>query len=171
MPATYGESDAELRTTLTNASHVAVVGLSPNPHRPSHQIAAYLIQHGYSVSGVNPVIAGQTVLGRPVYASLVQLPDPPDIIDIFRRSEFVAGIVDEAVALRAGIRESRQMLETATARRDALWVIWTQFGIVDDVAAARARAAGFTVVQDQCIRVEIARLGVRPVGDTRGGQG
>ena len=158
------ESDNSLRTILVEARRVAIVGLSPRPERPSHQIAHYLIQWGYDVCGVNPVIAGQTVLGRPVYASLVALAEPPDIIDVFRRSVFLPAVVDDAIALRAGLESTKTQPDTASPGRELLWVIWTQFGIVHDPAAARARAAGFTVIQDRCVRVEHARLRVGAVG-------
>jgi predicted CoA-binding protein len=114
-----------------------VIGLSPKPHRDSYRVAAYLQAQGYRIIPVNPV-AGE-VLGEPAYPSLAEVPVPIDIVDVFRRSEFVPGIVDEAVA--CGAR-----------------VLWTQYGIVHDEAAAVARAHGMDVVMDRCTQVEHATL-------------
>lgn len=132
-------SDEDLRDILTRYRRIAVVGLSANPARPSHSVARFLIATGYEVTGVNPNLAGQTVLGRPVYASLADLPEPPEIVDVFRRSEYVADVAEQAIA--AGAK-----------------VLWTQLGVKDDAAAARARAAGLRVVQNRCTAIEYERL-------------
>ncbi|HEY8679339.1 MAG TPA: CoA-binding protein [Candidatus Dormibacteraeota bacterium] len=115
---------------LETARTIAVVGLSPDPRRPSHGVARYLQRAGYRIIPVNPAL--KEVLGEKAYACVRGLPDPVDIVDVFRRSEFVGPIVDEAIA--AG----------ATA-------VWLQDGVVDEAAAARARTAGLDVVMDDCI--------------------
>lgn len=135
------QTDDELRAILRNYHRIAVVGLSSNPSRPSHGVAAYLQEQGYTIYPVNPRLAGGTVLGERVYASLAELPEPPEVVDVFRRSEHVEGIVDEAIA--AGAR-----------------VLWTQLGVRNDAAARRADAAGLTVVQDHCTEIEHSRLGI-----------
>lgn len=132
-------SDGELRDILTRYRRIAVVGLSNNPIRPSYGVARYLIGQGYEVSGVNPNLAGQSVLGRPVYATLADLPQPPEIVDVFRRSVFVPEVMEQAIA--AGAK-----------------VVWTQLGVKDDAAAALGRAAGLVVVQNRCTAIEHERL-------------
>ncbi|HEX6797261.1 MAG TPA: CoA-binding protein [Ktedonobacterales bacterium] len=129
----------ELRDILTRYRRIAVVGLSNNPMRPSYGVARYLIGQGYEVAGVNPNLAGQTVLGLPVYATLADLPKPPEIVDVFRRSVFVPEVMEQAIA--AGAK-----------------VVWTQLGVKDDGAAARGRAAGLVVVQNRCTAIEHGRL-------------
>lgn len=119
---------------------VAVVGLSDKPWRPSHGVAAYLQRNGIRVVPVNPRLAGTRVLGEPVYGSLGEIPADVsvDVVDVFRRSELVGPIVDEA-------------LERGTA------AIWMQEGVVDEASAERARAAGRDVVMDRCLAVEHRR--------------
>lgn len=135
--------DDTIRAILTDIRRVAVVGWSPNPERPSHGIAAFLARRGMEVWRVNPGAAGRIVDGRPVAASLSDLPKAAGIemIDIFRRPDAVAATVDEALAVLPDLR-----------------VIWMQLGVVSETAAARARARGITVVQDRCPRIEAARL-------------
>lgn len=121
------------REILTRYKKIAVVGISPNPNRPSHYVSEYMIRQGYEVSGVNP---GQTeVLGRPCYASLKQVPGELEIVNVFRASEYLAEIVQESIELKA----------------KALWI---QLGIHDRVAEELARKAGLAVVTDHCIMVE-----------------
>jgi len=129
--------DAGLRDILKGLRRVAVVGISDREERASHGIAKFLIERGLDVVGVNPAL--QEVLGRPVYPSLADVPGSVDVVDVFRRSETVGPIVDEAIAKRAP-------------------VVWMQLGVVNPEAAARARAAGITVVQDRCIFQEWLRL-------------
>jgi len=117
------------------------VGLSENPARPSYGVAAYLLRQGYEIDPVNPTIAGRTVLGRTVYASLRDLPQPPEIVDVFRRSEFVPPVAADAIAVGAK-------------------VLWTQYDVVNDVAARRAADAGLIVIQDHCMAVDHRRLGI-----------
>jgi len=114
-----------------------VVGVSSDPRRDSHDVARYLIDTGYTVYLVNPL--EQEVLGRPVYASVRDLPGPVDIVDIFRRPEHVPPIVEDAIA--AGAR-----------------AVWMQLRIVNEEAAQRARDAGLEVVMDRCTKIEHRRL-------------
>lgn len=132
-------TDEQIREILTRFRRVAVVGLSDNPTRPSHGVAAYLQQQGYDIWPVNPKLAGQTVLGCRVYASLRDLPEMPEIVDVFRRSQYVAEVAEAAIAVGAK-------------------VLWTQLGVRDDVAAERASAAGLLVVQNRCPAIEHPRL-------------
>jgi hypothetical protein len=132
-------TDEAIAELLNRARRIAVVGLSPRPDRPSHAIAAYLVRAGYEVVPVNPEI--DEVMGLRAYPDLRGAPGPIDIVDIFRRSEFVGPIVDEAIEIGAG-------------------AIWMQDGVIDEAAAARARARGLTVVMDDCIlrrHAELAR--------------
>ena len=133
-------TDAQLAALLARTRAVAVVGLSPRPDRTSHQIGAWLRANTpYDLYWVNPMAVGQEVLGLPVYAALADLPVVPDLVDIFRRSEDVPPVVDEAVALGAK-------------------AVFMQLGIANDGAAGVARAAGLDVVQNRCIKVEYRRL-------------
>ncbi|WP_296873538.1 CoA-binding protein [Tibeticola sp.] len=133
---------------LDTCRTVAVVGLSPKPTRESHDVARVMQASGWRIVPVNPVAAGQTILGEPVYASLREAAEHAriDLVNVFRQSEDVPPVVDEAIAIGAP-------------------AIWLQLGIRHDEAAARARAAGLAVVQDKCLKVEWARRSVRP-GDT-----
>ncbi len=131
------ESDAELSEIL-EYDHVAVVGCSSAPGKAAHDIPQYLLDHGYDVIPVNPY--ADEIFGREAYDSLSAVDEQVDIVDVFRPSEEVAGIVDEAIA------------------RDDVQVVWTQLGIRDDDAAQRAEDAGLRVVQDKCIKVEHGRL-------------
>ena len=118
-----------------------MVGVSPNPARPSHYVAEYLAQQGYDVVPVNPVHAGKEVFGKTIVATLAEIDPPVQMVDIFRRSEDVPPVVDEALAAFPD-------LET----------IWMQMGITNAVAAAKAEARGVDVIQDRCPKVEIPRL-------------
>ena len=122
---------------LKKYRRVAVVGVSANPERPSYQVASYLIEHGYDVIPVNPG-AGE-ILGRVSYPDLSAIPGGVEVVDIFRRPEYVPPIVEEAI--KTGAR-----------------VIWMQEGIINEEAASRARQAGLTVVMDRCMKKEHLRL-------------
>lgn len=137
--------DATIRAILTDTKVVAVVGWSPNPERPSHGVAAFLKARGMRVIPVNPGQAGRPYGDEVILTSLSEIPedDGVEMVDIFRRSEAVAAIVDEALA-----------------NLPALKVIWMQLGVTDEAAAAKARAAGVTVVQDRCPKIEVRRLGL-----------
>lgn len=143
MPLT---ADDEIRELLTGARTIALVGASDRPDRPSYGVMKRLQDHGYRVIPVNPQITGEHVHGEFVFRELGQLGDPIDIVDIFRRSDAVGPIVDDAIAIGAK-------------------AIWMQLGVVNDEAAARAEAAGLKVVMDRCPAIEIPRLGVAPVGE------
>ncbi len=127
----------EIANLLRGAKRIAVVGLSDNPSRDSHVVAQYLDRHGYEIIPVNPSI--KTVLGKTSYASLKDIPGHIDIVDVFRKSDAVPGIVDEAIAVKAA-------------------AIWLQLGVVHNASAQKATDAGLAVVQSKCIKVEHARL-------------
>ena len=131
------ETDAEVRNVLRKQT-VAVVGCSSTPGKAAHEIPNYLQKQGYEVIPVNP--NADELLGRPAYDSLSDVEKNIDIVDVFRPSPEVAGIVDE------------------TLERDDVDVIWLQLGIHDDEAVARAEAAGLRVVQDRCMKPEHQRL-------------
>lgn len=135
-------TDDDIRDILTNTKTIAVVGWSPKPDRPSHGVAAYLKRRGYRVIPVNPGKAGEQALGETIRASLSEIEGPVDMVDIFRRSSEVGPVVDEALALN-GVK-----------------TIWMQLGVVNEDAAAKARAAGVQVVMDRCPAIEIPRLGL-----------
>jgi uncharacterized protein len=120
----------EVRAILSAYRTIAVVGLSPNPDRPSHEVSAYMQEMGYRIIPVNP--NAPAVLGEVAYPSLRDIPQPVEIVDIFRRPEHVPAIVDDAIAIGAK-------------------VIWMQLGISDEASAARALAAGLAVVMNRCI--------------------
>src|SRR5581483_1882676 len=120
---------------LTSSKTIAVVGISPKEDRPSHWIAKYLMDRGYKVFGVNPGIG--ELFGQRVYKSLLDVPEPVDMVDIFRLPEAVPEIVDQAIAIKAK-------------------AIWMQEGIVNNAAADKARAAGMKVVMNKCIYKEHA---------------
>lgn len=125
---------------LRQCRTVAVVGLSPKPHRDSFRVAQYMQANGWRIVPVNPVVAGQTVLGEQAYATLTEAAQHAqiDLVDVFRNSDDVPPVVAEAIALK-------------------LSAVWLQLGIRHDAAVADARAAGLLVVQDRCLKVEHAR--------------
>ncbi len=131
-----GDEESRLRDILLAARIIAVVGLSNDPWRPSHGVAEYLQGQGYRIVPVNP--NERAVLGEKSYATLEAVPFPIDIVDIFRRSELVAPLVDSAIALHAK-------------------AIWMQESVVDAQSAQRARAAGLAVAMDRCILKDHAR--------------
>lgn len=133
--------DGYVADILKTVKTIAVVGASPNPSRPSHGVMGFLLSKGYQVIPVNPGQAGKTILGRAVYGRLADIPEPVDMVDVFRASDHVGAVVDEALALDPPPK-----------------VIWTQLGVRDDGAAARAEAAGLRVVQDRCPAIEYPRL-------------
>ncbi len=134
-------SDEYIRQILDGVRTVAIVGASHKEVRPSYFVQKYLLSKGYAVHPVNPGLAGQTILGRTVRASLGDIPEPVDMVDIFRNAEAAARITDEALAL------------------DPLpKVIWMQLGIRNDAAAEKAEAAGIRVVMNRCPKIEYGRL-------------
>jgi uncharacterized protein len=130
----------DVHALLTETRTWAVVGCSPDPRRDSHRIAALLKREGFTVIPVNPHVRGE-VLGERCYGSLRDLPEPVDVVDIFRRADQAGEHVDEAIAI--GARG-----------------VWMQLGVIDEDAAERARAAGLRVVMDRCPAIELPR--VRP---------
>jgi len=126
-------SSEEIRGLLTRARTIAVVGLSPDPARDSHRVAAYLQRHGYRVIPVNPAVG--EVLGEKAYPDLASVPVPIDIVDVFRKPEAIPGIVDDAIAVKAK-------------------AVWMQLGLAHNAAAEKARAAGLEVVMSKCIMVQ-----------------
>lgn len=139
--ASHQITDAVIGTILREVKTIALVGASANAARPSFLVLRYLVAHGYRVFPVNPGLAGGVIQGLAVHGRLADLPEPVDMVDIFRNSEAAAGVVDEALALVPPPR-----------------VIWMQLGVRNDAAAARAEAAGLTVVMDRCPKIEYGRL-------------
>ena len=129
--------DAALRTLLRTVKTIAVVGLSPQPERPSYRVAQSMQRYGYRIVPVRPGIG--EVLGEKAYPSLADIPFKVDLVDVFRAAEHVPAIVEQALALH-------------------LPAIWIQEGIVHDAAAQRAQAGGMTVVMDRCLFKETIRL-------------
>ncbi|MBU5636647.1 CoA-binding protein [Geomonas sp. Red69] len=127
----------DIKEILTKYRTVAVVGLSPDAGKPSHEVAAYLKRAGYRIIPVNPAV--DEVFGEKSYPSLAEIPEPVEIVDVFRRSEFVPEIVEQAIA--KGAR-----------------VIWMQEGVVHEEAARRAREAGLEVVMDRCMLKEHVKV-------------
>ncbi len=136
------EEDAEIGRIARDSKVIAVVGMSPNETRPSWGVARYLQAQGFRIIPVNPGHAGGVLLGERVYGSLSEIPAdiPVDMVDIFRRSEAVPAIVNEALAHLPGLK-----------------VIWMQLGVQHDEAAQRARERGITVVQNRCPKIEFPR--------------
>jgi uncharacterized protein len=133
--------DAYISGILHETRTIAVVGASANDVRPSFFVTKYLIDKGYTVYPINPGQAGKEILGRPVYARLADVPEPIDMVDVFRASDAAPGIVDEALAL------------------DPLpKVIWLQLGVRNDAAAAKAEEAGVKVVMNRCPKIEYGRM-------------
>lgn len=137
------DSDAEMRQILEQARVIAMVGESNDHYYTSYQVAQYLKQMGYKVYPVNPTI--NEVDGDKSYPTLADVPEPIDIVDVFRNPDFLPEIISEAVAVKAK-------------------TIWTQLGVVglDDTPEQNAQAAGLKVVLDRCIRTEHERLGIKP---------
>jgi predicted CoA-binding protein len=137
LSSEFATTPLERYRILERYSNVAMVGLSSNPYRPSHFAAIYLLAEGYNVIPVNPREA--EILGRKCYASLKAIPEPVDIVDIFRPAEAVPPLVEEAIEIGAK-------------------VVWMQFEVIHYEAARRAREAGLEVVMDHCMKVEHARF-------------
>ncbi|HET9655040.1 MAG TPA: CoA-binding protein [Kineosporiaceae bacterium] len=140
VPARHRNDDEVIRRLLTTPGRWAVVGLSQNPARVAYRITGYLQSPlGMRIVPVHP--AADTVHGEPGFATLAEIPGPVDVVDVFVRSDLAGPVVDQAVAIGAK-------------------AVWLQLGVVDEAAAARARAAGLDVVMDTCPAIEAPRLGV-----------
>jgi predicted CoA-binding protein len=134
-------ADPYIRGILNTVKTIAMVGVSPKENRPSYFAFKYLLERGYRMIPVNPGQAGKELLGQKVYASLKDIPEPIDMVDVFRASQYAMGVVDQALALSPKPQ-----------------VIWMQLGVRDDAAAARAEAAGIKVVMNRCPKIEYGRL-------------
>lgn len=134
-------TDIEIQSILAETRTIALVGWSPKPDRPSHRVAAYLKAQGYRVIPVNPGQAGEAALGEVVRASLADIPESVDMVDIFRRSEEVLPVVEQALVHLPGVK-----------------TIWMQLGVENAEAADLARTNGLRVVENRCPAIEIPRL-------------
>ena len=132
-------SDQTIKTVLEQTRTIALIGASAKPERPSYRVLQFLLDKGYRVFPVNPGQAGTEILGQTVYASLGDIPKPVDMVEIFRRSEDVGPIVEQAIAARAK-------------------TVWMQLGVINQQAADTATAAGLTVIMDHCPAIEYPRL-------------
>src|SRR5580765_2533011 len=133
--------DGYIRGILNTVMTIAMVGVSANTSRPSYFAFKYLLERGYHMIPVNPGLAGQDLLGQKVYAKLGDIPEPVDMVDIFRASQYALGIVEQALALSPRPQ-----------------VIWMQLGIRSDEAAKLAEATGVKVVMNRCPKIEYGRL-------------
>jgi predicted CoA-binding protein len=139
MPKPLQYDDDYIRGVLRRTRTIAMVGASPNWNRPSYFVMKYLQRKGYRVIPVNPGAVGQEILGEPVVASLADIKEPVDLVDIFRNSDAAGPITDEAIAIGAK-------------------TVWMQIGVRNEAAAERANAAGLDVVMDRCPKIEFSRL-------------
>ena len=135
--------DSYIRGILNTVKTIAMVGASAKDNRPSYFAFKYLLERGYNMIPINPGLGGKKLLGRTIYGRLSEVPEPIDMIDIFRASKYALPVVQEALTLTPRPR-----------------VIWMQLGIRNDEAAALAEANGMKVVMDRCPKIEIPRLGV-----------
>jgi predicted CoA-binding protein len=133
--------DSNIRGILNTVKTIAMVGASEKENRPSYFAFKYLLERGYTMIPVNPGHAGETMLGQKIYAKLVDIPVPVDMVDIFRGSQYAPAVVQEALALKPRPQ-----------------VIWMQLGVRNDEAAAAAEAAGLKVVMNRCPKIEYGRL-------------
>lgn len=133
----HNPPDSVIRDILSRPRRIAIVGCSPDPRRDSHQVARLLMERGHTIVPVNP--AAHEILGQRAYAALREIPAPVDMVDIFRRADQAGQVVDDAIAIGAT-------------------TVWMQLGVVDEAAAARAQAAGLTVIMDRCPAIEYRRL-------------
>lgn len=138
MPLT---ADQDIAALLSQAKTIAMVGASDRPDRASFGVMRFLLAKGYKVIPVNPQLAGQTIHDQPVVATLAEIGEPVDIVDIFRNSEAAGAVIDDAIGISAR-------------------AVWTQLGVFNDEGVARAEAAGLKTVVNRCPAIEISRLGL-----------
>lgn len=143
MPDHDHYSADELRDILVNVRTIALLGASPKPDRPSFGVMRFLLSKGYTVYPVNPGQAGKEILGQTVYATMADIPQAIDMVDVFRAPEYLEEVVAESLALQNRPK-----------------VIWGQLSVRDDEAVKPAEAAGIRVVMDRCPAIEIPRLGL-----------
>ncbi len=136
-------SDEYIGSILKSVKTIALVGASPKTERPSNRVMQFLLSKGYRVIPVNPGLAGREICGQPVVASLSDIDEPVDMVDVFRAADYLEGVIDDALAMDPQPS-----------------VIWGQLEVRDDRAAARAEEAGLKVVMDRCPAIEIPRLGL-----------
>lgn len=133
----------QMRDILESVRTIALVGASEKPQRPSHEVMAYLQKQGYRMIPVNPKLAGQTLLGETVYGALEDIPEKPDMAELFLAPERTDPVIDSAISL-------------------SIPVVWMQIGVINEEGARRAEKAGLKVVMDRCPKQEIPRLGITP---------
>ncbi|MEL4014346.1 CoA-binding protein [Dryocola clanedunensis] len=131
----------DIESILKNTKTIALVGASDKPDRPSYRVMAYLLDQGYRVIPVSPKVAGKTLLGQQGYGTLAELPEPVDMVDVFRNSEAAWEVAKDAIAIGAK-------------------TLWMQLGVINEQAAVLAQDAGMNVVMDRCPAIEIPRLGL-----------
>lgn len=134
-------TEQEIKTILQQVKSIALVGASDKPHRASYGVMAYLLAQGYQVIPVSPKLAGQKLLEQKVYATLADIPQPIDMVDVFRNSEAAYEVAEEAIAIKAK-------------------VLWLQLGVINEEAEKLATEAGLKVVMDRCPKIDIPRLGL-----------
>ncbi|MDX6841920.1 CoA-binding protein [Hafnia paralvei] len=134
-------TEQEIKTILQQVKSIALVGASDKPHRASYGVMAYLLSQGYQVIPVSPKLAGKKLLEQKVYATLADIPQPIDMVDVFRNSEAAFGVAEEAIAIKAK-------------------VLWLQLGVINEEAEKLATEAGLKVVMDRCPKIDIPRLGL-----------
>lgn len=137
--------DSIIADILNTTRHIALVGASNNESRPSFTVMAYLLGQGYKVTPVNPKLVGQTILGQKVYAQLRDIPEPIDMVDVFRNADAACEVAQEAIAVGAKS-------------------LWLQLGVVNHQAAERATKGGLKVVMDRCPKLDIPRIGLQKKG-------